>query len=124
MGTKVYLEAITNSLNPTAFYWYSACNGVNPWYHSVEWVVPKIFDCRPTPGNRTYRVWIRPELSAEKVVKFREPDMAKTTISNIHNTQGAPQPGSNARFWQFQQTRLTWNGQPLGPCAEVCYKES
>ncbi len=124
MGTKVFLRVESNVPNPSGYFWLRACNGVNPWLHNYPWVVPQIDDCLPSPGNQTYRVWLTPQFNAQKVVKFREPDMAKTTISGMINMAGSPQPGQPTRNHQIQKTKLTWHGQPLGPCAQVCYKEN
>ncbi len=128
MGTKVTLRATTNVADPT-YSWNRACNGVNPWLHNVLWVVSQIDDCYGLPGDQTYRVFVNPgvtepSLYGDKVVKFKPPDKATSTIDNPRTPDGDPPPGGSSRTDQIIKTKLTWNNKQLGPCAEVCYQEN
>jgi hypothetical protein len=125
MGTPVTIEFDHWSVEFADYIdWAAACNGVNPWRTKFGWENTTVIDeCVGYPGKQRYRIflyffgWVQ---FFEKEVIFNQPNKAEPTLSPPTVVQN--QDGTN-RSEQTMTTKLTWNGQPLGECAQICFKE-
>jgi hypothetical protein len=83
---------------------------------------PAIYDSPVKPGTYVYKATVGSDVASASVT-IHPPNQATTTIGSIHTTHWPLPSGGTSYFDQTMTTKLKWNGQPLGPCAKLCYKE-